>query len=97
MGSPLQSAHKTGTFCPFNWCNPNYLIYMLPRALTSRIEHALGLFPVAVVTGSRQTGKSTLAREAASFRQRRYVTLDTTVNREVAVAEPMTFLGNQQG
>ncbi|HMN44182.1 MAG TPA: ATP-binding protein [Povalibacter sp.] len=70
---------------------------MLSRALTSRIEQALGLFPVVVVTGSRQTGKSTLVREAEPFAGRPYVTLDTALNREIAVAEPGTFLGNHPG
>lgn len=67
----------------------------LPRALTERIERALALFPVVVVTGARQTGKSTLAREAPPFVRRHYVTLDTALNRELAGAEPRAFLDNQ--
>lgn len=47
------------------------------------------------VTGARQTGKSTLAREA--FAGRRYVTLDTALNREIAAAEPRSFLTGQSG
>jgi hypothetical protein len=66
----------------------------LPRAITARIAHALTLFPVVVVTGSRQTGKSTLVREAPQLSARRYVTLDTAVNREVAANEPRTFVNN---
>lgn len=70
----------------------------LPRALTERVARALELFPAVVVTGARQTGKSTLVREAAPFAGRRYVTLDTTVNREVATAEPGIFLeASRQG
>ena len=67
----------------------------LPRALTERVERALALFPVVVVTGARQTGKSTLVRQALPFAARRYVTLDTAVNRELAATEPRTFLSNQ--
>jgi len=68
----------------------------LPRALAERVEHALKLFPVVVVTGARQTGKSTLVREAAPFAHRRYITLDAAVNREIAAAEPAVLLGAQQ-
>ncbi len=73
------------------------MISYLPRALSPRIAHALTLFPVVVVTGSRQTGKSTLARQAAEFSSRRYITLDTAVNRELAVREPRTFVSNLAG
>ena len=34
----------------------------LPRQLTATLTAALGTFPIAVVTGARQTGKSTLVR-----------------------------------
>lgn len=67
----------------------------LPRALAAHVERALTLFPVVVVTGARQTGKSTLAREAPALAPRRYVTLDVLLNRELAMAEPRTFLAAQ--
>ena len=35
---------------------------LLPRALQATLDLALRTFPVVVVTGSRQTGKSTLVR-----------------------------------
>jgi uncharacterized protein len=66
---------------------------ILPRAMSKRIREALDLFPVVVVTGARQTGKSTLVRHAADFSHRRYLTLDTTLNRELAKAEPHVLLG----
>lgn len=69
----------------------------LPRALSTRIAHALTLFPVVVVTGSRQTGKSTIARHAAEFSDRRYVTLDTPATREFAAREPHTFVRQLTG
>lgn len=69
----------------------------LPRALTARISQALTLFPVVVITGSRQTGKSTLVRRADELGKRRYFTLDTAVNRELAVKEPRTFVSNLAG
>jgi uncharacterized protein len=67
---------------------------ILPRLLEPVIERALRLFPVVVVTGARQTGKSTLVREFGTLAKRRYITLDTAANRGLAAAEPDTFLSN---
>jgi predicted AAA+ superfamily ATPase len=47
----------------------------LPRSLTAALERVLEVMPVAVVTGARQTGKSTLARELLQSGHR-YLTLD---------------------
>jgi predicted AAA+ superfamily ATPase len=47
-----------------------------PRLLTPVIEEALGQFPVVVLTGARQTGKSTLVQHLPSARERRYRSLD---------------------
>jgi predicted AAA+ superfamily ATPase len=47
----------------------------LPRAITRRLELALDTMPVCVVTGARQTGKTTLVRGLAGD-HRTYVTLD---------------------
>ncbi|MGH8226479.1 MAG: ATP-binding protein [Steroidobacteraceae bacterium] len=44
------------------------------------------------MTGARQTGKSTLVRDLGAFARRRYLTLDTAVNRGIATAEPDSFL-----
>jgi predicted AAA+ superfamily ATPase len=49
---------------------------LVPRALTARLQEALRVFPVVVVTGARQTGKSTLVRELLEGDRRLYVTLD---------------------
>jgi len=65
---------------------------ILPRALTRAVEKSLALFPVVVVTGARQTGKSTLVRDIEPPSNRTYVTLDTVFNRNLAVAEPQTLL-----
>ncbi len=50
---------------------PDYL----PRALETTLAARLQSFPVVVLTGARQTGKSTLARERGGA-DRRYRTLD---------------------
>lgn len=65
---------------------------IIPRALTPTLERMLKLFPVVVLTGARQTGKSTLVRHAKGLAQRRYVTLDTAVNRGIALSDPATLL-----
>jgi predicted AAA+ superfamily ATPase len=49
---------------------------ILPRALQGALDLALRSFPVVVVTGSRQTGKSTLVRSLAEPAPRAYRTLD---------------------
>jgi uncharacterized protein len=67
---------------------------ILPRLLSPSVVKALSLFPVVAVTGARQTGKSTLVRDTAPLSSRRYITLDTTLNRGLATAEPHTLLGS---
>lgn len=67
---------------------------LLPRLLEPVVERALRLFPVVVVTGARQTGKSTMVRELGTLAKRRYLTLDTAVNRGLAATEPETLLSN---
>jgi predicted AAA+ superfamily ATPase len=49
---------------------------LLPRLLGPQVARALRSFPVVVLGGSRQTGKSTLARMGASGRGRVYRSLD---------------------
>ena len=48
----------------------------LPRLLTPVVEETLRQFPVVVLTGARQTGKSTLVQHLPSAGTRRYLTLD---------------------
>src|SRR2546427_4556800 len=48
----------------------------LPRLAASALAHAAGVVPVTVVTGARQTGKSTLVRDLAPAGERPYFTLD---------------------
>ena len=49
--------------------------HYLPRAVHPLLEARLSAFPVVVITGARQTGKSTLAR-AVGGAERTYLTLD---------------------
>ena len=48
----------------------------LPRALQVPLRSAAAAMPVVVVTGARQTGKSTLVRDLSSVGDRLYLTLD---------------------
>lgn len=48
----------------------------LPRALLAPLRNAAKTMPVVVVTGARQTGKSTLVRDLTPAGDRLYLTLD---------------------
>ena len=50
--------------------------HALPRLLAQPLAAALRVQPAVVVTGARQTGKSTLVRELAPLEDRLYLTLD---------------------
>jgi predicted AAA+ superfamily ATPase len=60
----------------------------LLRALTATLTAALRAFPIAVVTGARQTGKSTLVRSLLNGGTRTYLTLDDFEVLERARLEP---------
>jgi uncharacterized protein len=60
----------------------------LPRLLTRPLADALRVMPAVVITGARQTGKSTLVRELAPIEDRLYLTLDDLDVMEQAVAAP---------
>ncbi len=50
------------------------------------------MFRVVVLHGARQCGKSTLARAVTARRSGTYVTLDDDATRDIALADPDTFL-----
>ncbi|MCY4012655.1 MAG: ATP-binding protein [Gammaproteobacteria bacterium] len=64
----------------------------LHRALEPRLRAHLGVMPVVVVTGARQTGKTTLARRLAPGR-RRFHTLDDLDVLDAAKNDPEQLLG----
>jgi len=66
-------------------------LQILPRALEASLTSALRSFPVVVVTGSRQTGKSTLVRPLDG---RPYLTLDNLEILERARQEPDALVRN---
>src|SRR5262245_15845336 len=59
------------------------------RELLPRLAALAGHFPVVIVTGARQTGKTTLLREA--FPKHHYVSLDLPSDAAAAEGSPESF------
>lgn len=68
-----------------------------PRTLEGVLERLLGAFPVVVLTGARQAGKSTLARHLPSAARREYRTLDDPSQEERARRDPVAFVEGLPG
>ena len=83
--SPGKIALDVGDIHPYHgYMNTNFL----PRFASHSLERALRVMPVAVLTGARQTGKSTLARMLPIGADRSYFTLDDYGVLEQAQREP---------
>ena len=65
----------------------------LPRMIEASFAEALQVMPVTVVTGARQTGKSTLVRAAAVATDRRLFTLDDLETQSRAKEAPDQLVG----
>ena len=63
----------------------------IPRLLEGSLKQALKTFPVVVVTGPRQAGKSTLVQRVGGKRYS-YVSLDEIDVRSLAIHDPRGFL-----
>jgi len=63
---------------------------MIERDLTERIRAAANSFPAVLVTGPRQSGKSTLCRSV--FPDKDYVSLEAADVRSYAREDPRSFL-----
>lgn len=69
---------------------------MIHRILSQKVAAAAGKMPVIVITGPRQSGKSTLVRQV--FPAYRYINLEVPSSRRFAEEDPEGFLrslGNQ--
>jgi predicted AAA+ superfamily ATPase len=67
----------------------------LPRLVAASLLDRLGAMPVVVVTGARQTGKSTLAQDLAP-KGRRYFSLDDLDVVDLARRDPEALVGGGQ-
>jgi predicted AAA+ superfamily ATPase len=67
----------------------------LPRSVETALSERLRVMPAVVVTGARQTGKSTLVAERVAGR-RRYASLDDLDVRDLARRDPDALLGGRE-
>jgi predicted AAA+ superfamily ATPase len=67
-----------------------------PRHLAAAVRRALRTFPAVLVTGARQTGKTTLLRHEFGGRYD-YVSLERPDTRARALADPQAFLDEYRG
>ncbi len=68
---------------------------ILPRLVTQRLHHSLKIMPAVIVTGARQTGKSTLAQELVPS-GRRFLSLDDLDIVDAARRDPAALVGGTQ-
>lgn len=68
----------------------------LPRLAASSLEDRLRVMPVVVLTGARQTGKSTLAQQLTPGSRRRFLSLDDLDAADAARRDPEALLGGVQ-
>jgi len=63
------------------------------RDISAEVARALKSMPVTVVTGMRQTGKTTFLRSEPSLSDRTYISFDDFAQLEAAKSDPDGFLG----
>lgn len=68
---------------------------ILPRTVGRSLEECLRVMPAVVITGARQTGKSTLVRELLPG-PRRYFSLDDLDVRDAARRDPEVLVGGKE-
>ena len=69
----------------------------IERKIESQLKYLAAHFPVVVVSGARQTGKTTLVKETFGSRENvTYVTLDYPIIRNLAKNDPELFLQQYQ-
>lgn len=66
-------------------------IMFIERAIEKIVQSISDAFPVLLLTGPRQVGKTTLLKKMAD-EHRKYVSLDNPTNRALAKSEPELFL-----
>lgn len=64
----------------------------IPRLLQTTLNSAINSFPAVLVTGPRQSGKTTLLQHALAAQQFAYVSFDDPLERDFARQDPQGFL-----
>lgn len=64
---------------------------MYKRSIKKHVVQALKNYPVVIITGARQVGKSTLAYEFVKEQNFDYVSLDSIEQRKIAIDDPKIF------
>jgi len=67
-----------------------------PRSLSRLVREALADLPVVVVTGLRQSGKSTFLQREKGLRDRKYVSLDDFAQLAAARGDPEAFVRSDE-
>ena len=67
---------------------------MIHRVLSAKLAHVAKQYPVVVLTGPRQSGKTTLAK--ATFHGYSYVSLESLDTRDFAMSDPRGFLARHR-
>lgn len=70
---------------------------MYPRTLPKYIEQSLSFYPVIMLTGPHQVGKSTLVFSFTKTHGFNYVTLDDINERQLAISDPVFFISRFEG
>ena len=63
---------------------------LIVREISEYLLNLADKYPVVTITGPRQSGKTTLAREV--FKDKVYINLEAMDNREYALSDPRGFL-----
>jgi len=66
-----------------------------PRDITGAVRQALENMPVVILTGMRQTGKTTFLQSQRGLKDRLYLSFDDFAGREAAKADPDGLLHHE--
>lgn len=73
------------------------VLIMINRTIKEQIIKSLQVWPITLVTGARQIGKSTTCQEIAKQYGYKYITLDEVDNKNEAINNPVEFIKNLGG
>lgn len=65
---------------------------MFKRAIKKYVIQSLENYPVVIIIGAKQVGKSTLAYEFVKEKGYDYISLDNIEQRKLAIEDPKYFL-----